>query len=367
MSELVRKNILKLKPYVPGKPIEEVERELKIKKVIKLASNENPLGPSKLALLSAKKYLPYVSLYPDGNCLLLKKKLAKVLNFEEDNFVLGCGSDEIIHLIALAFLNKGEEVITGTPSFVIYETNTTLMEGKIKLVPLKNFTYDLPEIKNNITPKTKIIFIANPNNPTGTIVKKDEVDDFLQNLPEKIIVVFDEAYYEYVEDKDYPQTLPYIREGKNIIVLRTFSKIYGLAGLRIGYGIGPKNLMGYLNRVREPFNVSSVAQVAARYALDDKEHIKKSRKTNAEGKKFLYREFKKLNLFFIPTEGNFIFVDTKMDAKLLFKEMLQSGVIVRSGDIFGLSTFIRVTVGEKFQNEKFIYTLKKILNREKGG
>ncbi len=367
MSEhLIRKNILKLKPYIPGKPIEEVERE-GIKNIIKLASNENPLGPSPLALLSAKKYLPNVSLYPDGNCLLLKKRLAEILNFEEDNFVLGCGSDEIIHLICLAFLNKGEEVITGTPSFVIYETNTTLMEGKIKLVPLKNFTYDLVEIKNNITHKTKIIFIANPNNPTGTIVKKQEVEKFLRNVPDKIIVVFDEAYYEYVEDKGYPQTLSYIREGKNIIVLRTFSKIYGLAGLRIGYGIGPKNLVGYLNRVREPFNVSSLAQVAALSAIDDKEHIKKSRRVNAEGKKFLYREFKKLNLFFIPTEGNFIFVDTKINSKLLFHGMLQSGIIVRSGDIFGLPTFIRVTVGNKPQNEKFIYTLNMILNKEKGG
>lgn len=361
IEKLIRENILELKPYIPGKPVEEVERELGIKNIIKLASNENSLGPSKLSILAIKKYLPKISLYPDGNCFLLRKKLAKILKFDEDNFVFGCGSDEIIHLICLAFLKEGEEVITCHPSFVIYETNTTLMNGKIKLVPLRNFTFDLDGIKNSITEKTKLIFIANPNNPTGTIVKKDEVKKFLDTIPENIIVVFDEAYYEYVEDKNYPDTLSYVRENKNVIVLRTFSKIYGLAGLRIGYGIGKKEIISYLNRVREPFNVTSVAQIAAFAALDDKEHIKKSKKVNLQGKKFLYRELKKLNLFFVETQANFIFVDTGIDSKILFQKMLKKGIIIRTGDIFGLPTFIRVTIGTQKENERFIKTLKEVI------
>jgi histidinol-phosphate aminotransferase len=365
MKDLIRKNILKISPYVPGKPIEEVERELGIKNIVKIASNENPLGPSPMAISAIKKYLKKINLYPDGNCYELKRALAKKFNLKEENFVIGCGSDEIIHLIVLAFLNKDEEVITGFPSFVIYYTNTHLMDGRLKIVKLRDFTYDLKRIKEKITNKTKIIFIANPNNPTGTIVKNKEVEEFLRDLPEKIIVVFDEAYYEYVDDKEFPQIISYIKEGRNIISLRTFSKIYGLAGLRIGYGIGNSKLVSYLNRVREPFNVNSLAQVAALAALKDKEFVKKSQRLNFSEKNFLYKEFEKLNLFYIPTQANFIFLDTGVDSGIVFKNMLKDGVIIRSGDIFGFPTFIRVTIGKREENIRMLTSLKKILEKFK--
>lgn len=364
---LVRKETLSLKPYIPGKPVEEVERELGIRDIIKLASNENPLGPSPKAVQALRDYLSKINLYPDGNCFSLKKALAKRLKVREENLVIGSGSDEIIHLIVLAFLNKGEEVITGSPSFSIYETNTNLMGGRLKKVPLNNFTFDLPRMKKAVTTKTKIIFIANPNNPTGTIVNKIEVEKFLQALPKRMIVVFDEAYLEYVEDKDFPESLSYLKTNKNIIILRTFSKAYGLAGLRIGYGIGDKDLITCLNRVREPFNVNSAAQRAALAALGDHEHLKRSRKVNQEGKKFLYQSFEALNLFYLPTEANFIFLDTKLDSKILFKEMLKKGVIVRSGDIFGFPTFIRVTIGRREENERFISALRETIPEVRSG
>jgi len=391
---LVRKELLSLKPYIPGKPVEEVERELGIRDIIKLASNENPLGPSPRAVQALRDYLLKINLYPDGNCFSLKKALAKrlikqsrtkvlpllkqsrtkvlpllkqsrtevlPLQVREENLVIGSGSDELIHLIVLAFLNKGEEVITGSPSFSIYETNTNLMGGRLKKIPLNNFTFDLPRMKKAVTTKTKIIFIANPNNPTGTIVNKFEVEKFLRGLPKRIIVVFDEAYLEYVEDKDFPQSLSYLKTNKNIIILRTFSKAYGLAGLRIGYGIGDKDLITCLNRVREPFNVNSAAQRAALAALDDHEHLRRSRKVNQEGKKFLYQNLKALNLFYLPTEANFIFLDTRMDSKILFKKMLKKGIIIRSGDIFGFPTFIRVTIGTRKENERFISALRETI------
>lgn len=367
MKDLIRKNILKISPYIPGKPIEEVEREFGIKNIIKMASNENPLGPSPKAILAMRKYLKKLNLYPDGNCYELKKRLTKKFKLKEENFVIGCGSDEVIHLIVLAFLNRGEEVITGTPSFVIYQTNTNLMDGKLKLIKLKNFTYDLKRIKEEITDKTKLIFIANPNNPTGTIVKKKEVENFLKDLPPKIIVVFDEAYYEYVDDKEFPEVISYIREGRNVISLRTFSKICGLAGLRVGYGISNKEIISYLNRVREPFNVNSVAQVAAVAALEDEEFVKSSKRLNYSEKKFLYKEFEKLGLFYVPTQANFIFVDTGIDSVSLFKNMLKEGVIVRTGDIFGLPTFLRITIGTREENIRMLKVLKSNITKLKKG
>ena len=366
IENLIRYNILNLKPYIPGKHIEEVERELGIKNIIKLASNENPLGPSPLAISAIKKYLNKISLYPDGNCFLLKNKLSKKLMVKPENLIFGSGSDEIIHLIVLAFLNKGDEVITCHPSFLIYETNTILMNGRLKLLPLKNFTFDLEGISKAVTNKTKLIFIANPNNPTGTIVKKNEVKNFLKKLRDDIIVVFDEAYYEYVDSQDFPDTLKYIRQNKNLVVLRTFSKIYGLAGLRIGYGIAKPEIINYLNRVREPFNVNSVAQIAASTALGDIQFVKMSRRVNTDGKKFLYEEFNKLNIFYVPTQANFIFLDTNMDSQILFNKLLKEGIIVRTGDIFGKKNFIRLTIGKMEELKRFVKSFKSALHNIRG-
>jgi len=361
---IFRKEIQKLSPYIPGKPVEEVQKELGLKKVIKMASNENPLGPSPKAIVALKKNLKNLHYYPDGSGEDLRNALAKNLALSPSNIVLGCGSDEIIHLLCLAFLNKGEEVITGHPSFVIYKNNGLLLGGKVKLIPLKNYTYDLEGIYKNITTKTKLIFIANPNNPTGTIVNQNEIKNFLDKVLIKfpnLIVVFDEAYYEYVQNKNYGNTLTYIKKNKNVVILRTFSKIFGLAGLRIGYALCSLEIASHLNRVREPFNVSSAAQIAAKAALEDKEHLNKSQQINLEGKKYLYQEFKKMNLFFVPTEANFIFVDLQKNSNLVFQQLLKKGIIIRTGDIFGLPTFARITIGTKKENEKFINGLKEIL------
>lgn len=363
---LIRRDILKVKPYVPGKPIEEVQRELGLKSVIKLASNESAIGPSRKACAALSSFLTKLHYYPDGSGFALKKALAKKLKIKSENICLGCGSDEIIHLLCLAYLNKGDEVITCAPSFVIYETNALMFGGKLKLVPLKHFTFDLNGIRKEVTKKTKLIFIANPNNPTGTIVKQKEVEQFLRGLPEKTLVVFDEAYFEYVNDSEYPDTLSMVRAKKNVVVLRTFSKIYGLAGLRIGYGAARADIMKYIDCVREPFNVNSAALCAARAALSDEAHVKKSCAVNEAGKKYLYGELKKLGLFFIPTQANFIFVDTGADSKTLFQKLLRNGVIVRTGDIFGLPSFIRVTIGKPDENKKFILALKKCLGKLKG-
>lgn len=365
---LIRKEILALSPYVPGKPAEEVKKELGLRHVVKMASNENALGSSPKAVSAMAACLKEAYVYPDGNCTALKTALARKLKVQPENLCFGCGSDEIIHHCVLAFLKPGEEVITGTPSFVIYESNAKLLGGRVKLVPLKNFIFDLEGILRKITSKTKLIFIANPNNPTGTVVKEDQVRAFLREVPPDVIVVFDEAYAEYVEDKNFPETLRWLRsKTKNVLVLRTFSKIYGLAGLRIGYGLGREDLIAHLNRVREPFNVGSLSQAAALVALSDKNFVNASRKLIFSEKKFLYGRLRSMNIFFVPTQANFIFMDTGVDSKQLFQNMLRRGVIVRTGDIFGYPTFIRLTIGTRDQNQKFLKVFKKCVTKVKHG
>lgn len=363
LKDMVRPTIFTLTPYVPGKPIEEVERELGIKGVIKMASNENPLGPSPLALEALKKAIARVNIYPDSNCFYLKRELASHLGCGEENLIIGNGSDEILKLIAETFLNPGDEVIYGWPSFSEYEFVSKVMEAKCIAVPLRDdFTLDLDAIIGNVRSKTKLIFICNPNNPTGTIVKEKELSDFLERLPGDVLVVLDEAYYEYVTAPDYPDSLKFVKEGKNVIVLRTFSKIYGLAGLRIGYGIASSEIISCINRVREPFNVNLLAQEAARAALNDSDHLERSKELVLNGKEYLYKSFERLGLRYVPSEANFIFVDTGKDSKEVFAALLREGVIVRTGDIFGYPTYIRVTVGTPSENERFVRSLEKVLS-----
>ena len=360
-KSLVRKGILDLKPYIPGKPIEEVKRELSLKEVVKLASNETSIGPSPLALEAIKKEVENINLYPEGSSRVLREKIAHKLNLDKEMIIIGNGADDIIDLIGMAFINEGDEVITGEITFPAYETITKIMRGKLISVKLRNFRFDLEEIIQRINEKTKIIFLCNPNNPTGTIVKKEAVDKFMKQIPEDIIVVFDEAYYDYVEDINYPDSLSYILEGKNVILLRTFSKIAGIAGVRIGYGIAKIELIGYLNRVVNPFTTNRLAQVAALASLDDKKHYKKVLKSNQEGKKYLYKELKKLDLFYLPTEANFIFIDLKINVNVIFKKLLKKGVIIRPGKTWGCPNFIRVTIGTFNENRKFIQALKEII------
>ncbi|HHX76775.1 MAG TPA: aminotransferase class I/II-fold pyridoxal phosphate-dependent enzyme, partial [Firmicutes bacterium] len=253
------------------------------------------------------------------------------------------------------------EIVMAEPSFSEYDFASRIMDAKVVKVPLKDYTHDLKAMAGAVTPRTKIIFVCNPNNPTGTIVVREEVDAWLKALPENILVVFDEAYYEYVDNDRYPRSLEYVRQGKNVVVLRTFSKIYGLAGLRVGYGIANREIVAALNRVRQPFNVNSLAQKAALAALDDREFLANSREVVNEGKKYLYRALEEMGLFYVPSEANFIFIDTGLDCGEVFPRLLQKGVIVRTGDIFNHPTFIRLTVGTMRDNERFIAALKEVL------
>ncbi len=361
VKEMAREAIFKIKPYVPGKPVEEVERELGIKNAVKLASNENPLGASPKAVKAILKHAASSNYYPDGNCYYLLQALSAVTGFKPEEIIVGNGSDEILVMLAAAFLNPGDEIVMAEPSFSEYDFASMMMDAKAVKVPLKNFTHDLKAMARAVTPRTKIIFVCNPNNPTGTIVAREEVEAWLQALPENILVVFDEAYYEYVDNDRYPQSLEYVRQGKNVVVLRTFSKIYGLAGLRVGYGIAHREIVAAMNRVRQPFNVNNLAQKAALAALDDQEFVAKSKESVSEGKKYLYEALEEMGLFYVPTEANFIFIDTGMDCGKLFPRLLQKGIIIRTGDIFNYPTFIRLTVGTMRDNERFITALKEVL------
>ncbi|WXJ83782.1 Histidinol-phosphate aminotransferase [Moorella thermoacetica] len=357
-----REAILSIKPYVPGKPIEEVQRELGVKDVIKLASNENPLGPSPDAVQALQEASDRIFLYPDGNCYYLKEALAAKLGVKQENLIIGNGTDEILKMLAETYINPGDEIVVADPTFSEYEFAAQVMGGRAIKVPTRNFRHDLAAMAAAITPRTRLVFVCNPNNPTGTIVGQAALDGFLKQVPPSVVVVLDEAYSDYVTAEHYPNSLAYVRAGRaNVIILRTFSKIYGLAGLRVGYGVAVPEIIRDLNRVREPFNVNLLAQVAAVAALKDEAHVGKSREVNSEGKDYLYSQFESLGLKYVPTEANFIFVDIQRDSREVFRQLLQKGVIVRTGDIFGYDTFLRVTIGTRRQNETFIRALREIL------
>ena len=347
-----------IQPYQGGKPIEEVRRELGITDIIKLASNENSLGPSPLAMQAISESAAQVHLYPDGNAYYLKEDLAAHIGISAEHLILGNGSNDVLQLIAEAYVAPDDEIIYAAGAFVVYSLVTKLCSATAVVVPMVNHTHDLSAMAAAITNKTKVIFVANPNNPTGTMVTAEETAAFLEQVPEDVLVVFDEAYYEYVERSDYPQTLPYVLEGRNFIITRTFSKIYGLAGLRIGYGIAPPPLVETLNRVRQPFNCSLVGQVAARAALKDTAHVVKSREANSIGKSFLYKAFDEMGLDYVETEGNFIMLHLEQPGAAIVDALLKEGVIVRPITGYGYPNAVRVTIGTQQENEKFIKALK---------
>ncbi len=352
-------HIKTIKPYIPGKPIEELERELGIRDSIKLASNENPLGPSPLAIKSLRKGVSDINRYPDGSCYYLKNALAEKSGLSPDEIIVGNGSNEIIELAVRTFLNPGEEAIMGHPSFIVYSMIVQAVKGKNIIVPLKNYRHDLDAMASRITEKTKIIFIASPNNPTGTINTKREMDSFMKKVPEGILVIVDEAYYEYVTSDDYADCMKYSKEGRDILILRTFSKIYGLAALRIGYGFAKNSIISEMNKVRQPFNVNYLAQTAALAALDDEKHIAKTRRINERGKKYLYREMKAMNINFIPTEANFIYIVLEDNrANQIYNELLKRGIIVRPMG----SREIRITIGLPGENKRLAETLKTVMS-----
>jgi histidinol-phosphate aminotransferase len=355
----VSENIKSISPYVPGKPIEEVERELGIRGSIKLASNENPLGPSLKAVAAVKKALEGVNRYPDGSGFYLSQALAKKYNADISQIILGNGSNELIELVIRTFIQPGDEIVSADPSFVVYKLITQAAGGTNVIVPCRDMRHDLEAIAERITPKTKIVFIANPNNPTGTMNTKTEMDRFMERVPDHVIIAVDEAYFEYVTHADYPDALDYLNEGGNVLALRTFSKIYGLAGLRIGYGITKPEFTGLMNKVRQPFNTNSLAQAGALAALADRKHVEKSIAINNEGKQFLYQSFQQLGVPFIKSETNFVMFETTRDGKDVYSALMKQGVIVRPmGD-----NRLRVTIGLPEENKRFVEELEKILRQ----
>ncbi len=352
-----------IKPYVPGKPVEEVEREMGLTSVIKMASNENPLGPSPLAVKAMQKKLDKMHIYPDGNSYYLRKALAQKFNVNPSQFVFGNGSDEILSFITLTYFSPGDEAIIVEPSFSEYDFATRLVGAVPRPVPLTgdDFLYDVEAILKRVNNKTKAVFICSPNNPTGSIIKKTDLDHLVDKLPAKVLIVLDQAYIEYTNDSDHSDGLYHLREGYPVIILRTFSKIYGLAGLRIGYGIASDEIVADLNRVREPFNVNAMAQSAALAAVDDDQHVIRSREMVVSARKQIDKGLAELGLKAVPDQANFFFVNTGIDSKMLFRAMLKRGVIIRTGDIFGFPTYIRVTYGTESENKRFLAVLKESL------
>jgi histidinol-phosphate aminotransferase len=352
-----KKSVLKIKPYVPGKPIEEVEREQGITGVVKLASNENPLGPSKLAVRAMSKKLKDVNLYPESGAFYLRRALAKHLKVKEDMLVFGNGSNELLNLIAEAFVEPGEEVMFSELSFVVYPIATDTVGGTAVPVPHREFTHDMDGFISRLTDKTKLVYICNPNNPTGTIITKDAFERFMAAVNPRTIVVLDEAYFEFVKDKNFPDGIKYLPKYQNLIALRTFSKIYGLAGIRIGYGVADPEMIQVIERVRPPFNANILAQSAAEAALKDIKHVARTIKMNNAGKKYLYAELKKLRIECVPTQANFIFIKLDRKGGDVFAALLKKGVIIRPQH----GNFARITIGTEKQNIKLIKALKEIL------
>lgn len=347
--------------YVPGKPIEEVRRELGLSDVVKLASNENSLGPSPQAMAAFSAVVNQLHRYPDGAALELRAALAGHLNLPMESLFIGNGSDEVIKLLAEAYLEPGDEVIFAAETFSEYAYATRLMGAVEKRVPLRHGQHDLEAILKNITERTKLIFICNPNNPTGTYVSTAAVKRFLHQLPAGVLAIFDEAYVEYVDAPDFPDTLALLRAGWPVVSLRTFSKIYGLAGLRIGYCAAPEAVAERLFRVKEPFNVNLPAQIAAIAALADVEHLKRSKEINSAGKLQLYTGLNNLGIRYWPSQANFICFDLGRPSQPLYEAMLKQGVIVRATASFGLPTALRVTVGTQQENELLLRALTQVL------
>ena len=366
IHELVPGFIRELDPYVPGKPIEEVERELKLH-AVKLASNENPLGPSPLGVEAARKALVDANRYPDGGGHYLREKLAARLGVRMNQLILGGGSTELIDLVARTLLNHGDEGATSAGSFPMYYISIRAAGAGLVVVPQREHAFDLEALARAVTPRTKLVYLANPNNPTGTMFTADALDAFLARVSDSVVTVLDEAYYEYIDRPDYSRSIECVRQGRNLLVLRTFSKVYGLAGLRIGYAIGPAVLLAEMNKVRSPFNTSGVAQAAALAALDDAEHVRRSIASNRAGHAQLSEGLAALGVQHVPSAGNFLLIELDTEAKPVADALLHRGVIVRPMGWMGFPDAIRVTVGTRPEIEKFLDALGQVLPRSPKG
>jgi histidinol-phosphate aminotransferase len=348
-------------PYKPGKPIGEVQREYGLKKVIQLASNENRLGPSPKALEAIRERLEEICLYPEGSGYYLVNALAKKYGLKFDQIILGNGANDVIELVTKTFVRPGENVVYGFPSFIMYEIAVKMVDGEWRRVPLKDYKFDLPAMADAMDERTKVVFIANPNNPTGTIVTKDECDAFLERCPDDVLVVIDEAYFDFVEDPSYPDGIEYIKAGKSVMVIRSFSKNYGLAGLRLGWGAADEETISHLQRIRQPFNCNRLAQEAGVAALSDEEFLAKSRKMVNEGREYLYREFERLGLEYVRSHANFILVDFGTDIGPLYEKLLKRGIVIRPMSSWGYPKSARVTIGTIYENGEFIKILEEEL------
>lgn len=358
---MIRKCLDNIRPYSPGKPIDEVKRELGLSEVYKLASNENPLGPPESAVDAMKLAAGKVSLYPDADAYELRAALAKYHDVKMNQIIFGDGSNELLKLLSLAFLEPGDEIIMPKPSFGEYARTAMVCGATAKAIPLtEDYVVDLPAMVGAIGSKTKMIYICNPNNPTGTVVDKRLLKQLMHRMDD-IIVVMDEAYFEFVNDENSPDGVAFFKEYPNVVALRTFSKAYGLAGLRVGYGICNEYIAAAINKVREPFNVNSLAQVAALAALNDKEYLRKSVEYNAVEREFLYTELKKRGFQVVPSQTNFMLFDVVRDCVDVFRGLLRKGIIVRSADIFGYPTKIRLSVGLRKENEAFLKALEEYM------
>ena len=349
--------------YQPGRPIEEVARELNLpaNEIIKLASNENPLGPSPLALAAMQKTLATLHLYPDGNAFYLKQKLAEKVGVAPANLVLGNGSNEIIEFVGHAYFAPGVDVVVSQFCFAIYPLVAKMFGANLVTVPAKNHGHDLPAMLRAITPQTRVVFVANPNNPTGTLVPREEVIAFVNEIPDHVLLVMDEAYLEFLEDPADLASLVRLGVRPNLLLMRTFSKIYGLAGLRIGYGIGHPDLISALEKIRQPFNINSLAQAGALAALDDQEDVRRTRANNLAGLQFFQRAFRALKLEYVPSAANFILVRVGR-GQAVFAAMQKQGVIARPMDGYQLGEWLRISVGTPGENERCLSALKSALD-----
>ncbi|HEY1471973.1 MAG TPA: histidinol-phosphate transaminase [Candidatus Acidoferrum sp.] len=360
LEELIPDYIQGLPAYVPGKPIEEVEQDLKIH-AVKLASNENPLGPSPKAMEAARRALGEANWYPDGGCKHLREVLASRFSVRAEEIFVGLGSSEIIDLASRVLLRPGLEGITSEGSFALFSIAIRASGGKLIQTPMRDFTFDLDAIARAVTPQTRIIYIANPNNPTGTSFGAAEFEAFLKKVPGDVLIVLDEAYKEYAERPDLPNALELFKQYNNILTLRTFSKVYGLAGLRVGYGIGHPTLVAEMNKLRTPFNVTSIGQAAALAALDDREHVQRSCAMNRVERKRLYDELRRLGLNPVPSETNFLFIQIGSHAKAFADDLLHEGVIVRPLAWMGFPDAVRISVGNPAENTKLLSAISRVL------
>ena len=360
-ESLANEHILGIAPYEPGKPVEELERELSVHDAIKLASNENPLPPSDRVQQAIIAQLSHLNRYPDGSGFYLRQAIAKKHGFTPDHIMLGNGSNDLIELVVRAFMRPGDEAVVPHPSFVVYPMIVQAVGGVRVMVMLRDYRLDLEAMARAITPQTKVVFIANPNNPTATMVTADEVEHFMARVPERTIVVFDEAYIEFAQGPDFPDTLAYVRQGRKVVVLRTFSKAASLAGLRIGYAVADGDAVALMNRIRQPFNVNSLGQAAALAALEDENHILECVRMNEAGKAYLYDEFRTLKVKYVPSRANFILVDVGRNAADIYQKLLHEGVIVRPMTSFGMETALRITIGTPDENRRLIKGLRAVL------